>query len=177
MDSAGQDANQRSLHGQFLRVHHEWRDSVFKVLHRRMNDPHLAQDLLQETFLRYWNALCAGAQIEHPNRWLVRVAINLSEDWRRSFQFRHVTVGVGGCLLTSLTQRVIPPSEPLPVSSATLDPLWGHLKPRDQLVIVLRFFMGMDPQSIGDLLGIGHDAARMRLHRALRRAQTAYLKA
>lgn len=176
MDSASRDASQCSLHGQFLRVHHEWRESVFKVLHRRMNDPHLAQDLLQETFLRYWKALCSGTRIEQPNRWLIRVAINLAEDWRRSFQFRRVTVGLGGFLLSSPTQGVLPFTEPETASSANLVPFWGQLKPHDQLVIVLRFCVGMDAQSIGDFLGIGQDAARMRLHRAMQRAQTAYLK-
>ena len=77
MEPFGHDGSVRSLSGDFQRVHLEFCEDISKVLLRRVGDRHLAQDLVQETFLRYWKALGSGTKIEHPERWLVRVAINL----------------------------------------------------------------------------------------------------
>ncbi len=176
MDRASQDARQRSVQGAFLQAHHSSRDRVRKVLINRIQDEHLVHDLVQETFLRYWKALVSGVQIEHPDRWLVRVAINLSEDWRRSFQSRQITIGLGGNLLASLAEerqysRVDWLLSPV-FSTAQLD----RLRPKDRLIITLRFILGLQTQTIGTLMGIGPDAARMRLARALKKANALTIK-
>jgi len=170
MDRASQDFCQRSVQGAFLRAHHSSRDRVRKVLTNRIHDEHLVHDLVQETFLRYWKALVSGIHIEHPDRWLVRVAINLSEDWRRSFQCRQITVGLGGNLLAALAEEgQYSPGDwtlsPI-LATAQLD----QLRPKDRLIITLRFILGLQTQTIGSLMGIGPDAARMRLARALKKA-------
>jgi len=176
MDRPSQHDCQRSLQGDFLRAHQVSRERVLKVLTNRINDEHLVHDLVQETFLRYWKELITGSRIEHPDRWLVRVAINLSEDWRRSFQCRQVSVGLGGNLLASLSDDWhFPAVDPVPLpplGTARLD----LLRPNDRLIITLRFMLGLETQTIGVLMGIGPDAARMRLARAIKKANSLLFK-
>ena len=53
-----------------------------------LHDAFLAQDVVQETFLRAWRK---GRLIRETERaWLTRVAVNLCRDEQRSRWFRHV---------------------------------------------------------------------------------------
>ncbi len=66
------------LYDQFGRV-------VYALIHRIVQNPGVAEDLVQETFLRVWNQ----AQALDPERgsvaaWLLTVARHRAIDWRRS---------------------------------------------------------------------------------------------
>ena len=53
-----------------------------------LKDAHLAQDVVQETFIRAWRK---GRLIRETEKaWLTRVAVNLCRDEMRSRWFRHV---------------------------------------------------------------------------------------
>lgn len=177
MEPFGHDGSVRSLSGDFQRVHMEFCEDISKVLLRRVGDRHLAQDLVQETFLRYWKALGSGTKIEHPERWLVRVAINLSEDWRRSFASRQISVGLPDGILDSLSSNQDPTNDQNALSMSNVHSLLEILRGNDKLLLTLRISMGLGTDSIGDLLGIGQDAARMRLMRAFRRARLHLIRA
>jgi RNA polymerase sigma-70 factor (ECF subfamily) len=56
--------------------------------HRLTRDDALAQDALQETFLRFFLALMQGEEIEHSRAWLRRVAHNYVCDTQRSARNR-----------------------------------------------------------------------------------------
>ncbi len=58
--------------------------------HRLTRDDALAQDALQETFLRFFLALMQGEEIQHPRAWLHRVAHNYVCDTLRSATVRTV---------------------------------------------------------------------------------------
>jgi hypothetical protein len=55
---------------------------------------------------------------------------------------------------------------------AALDEAMGHLKPEDRNTLLLRFFEGKEFKAVGAAQGIGEDAARMRVNRALSRLHT-----
>ena len=66
------------LYDQFGRV-------VYALIHRIVQNPGVAEDLVQETFLRVWNQ----AQALDPERgsvaaWLLTIARHRAIDWRRS---------------------------------------------------------------------------------------------
>jgi RNA polymerase sigma factor (sigma-70 family) len=58
-----------------------------------------------------------------------------------------------------------------PELSALLDRAINELGQRDRLAILLRFYEQRDFRSMGEALGIGEDAARMRVNRALEKLQ------
>jgi len=51
----------------------------------------LARDALQETFMRYFVALCEGTRIEAPRAWLYRVTHNYLNDRRKEYRTRFET--------------------------------------------------------------------------------------
>ena len=56
--------------------------------HRLTRDNGLAQDVVQETFLRFFLALLQGETIKSPNAWLHRVAHNYACETQRSATVR-----------------------------------------------------------------------------------------
>ncbi|MFV2084201.1 RNA polymerase sigma factor [Micromonospora sp. LOL_021] len=52
---------------------------LWTVLFQRLEDTRVAEDLLQETFVRAWLHRRDGRQIRHPRVWLYRVARRLAE--------------------------------------------------------------------------------------------------
>jgi len=56
--------------------------------HRLTRDDGLAQDVVQETFLRFFLALLQGEEIKNPGAWLHRVAHNYACETQRSAAVR-----------------------------------------------------------------------------------------
>ncbi len=61
--------------------------SLYAFLYRMTGDPHLAEDLMQDTFVR---ALQASAKYQPQGRlsaWLFAIALNLTKDhWRKTYR-------------------------------------------------------------------------------------------
>ena len=56
--------------------------------HRLTRDEGLAQDVVQETFLRFFLSLLQGEEIKNPSAWLHRVAHNYARETQRSAAVR-----------------------------------------------------------------------------------------
>ena len=68
---------------------------LWSYLARITGDRRHADDLLQETYYRFLRASATFESDEHRQRYLFRIATNLSRDFRRRADTRAVTVSVG----------------------------------------------------------------------------------
>src|SRR5476651_2606872 len=57
---------------------------VWALVYARWLNAEIAQDILQEAFLRLWKQLQDRTAIDNPRAWLLRVARNLAEDFAKS---------------------------------------------------------------------------------------------
>src|SRR5438270_13799357 len=57
---------------------------VWALAYARWLNADLAQDIMQEAFLRLWKQWESGEPILNPRAWLLRVARNLAEDFAKS---------------------------------------------------------------------------------------------
>lgn len=60
-----------------------------------LKDVSLAEDAVQETFLKAYRHLAEFRGDASPKTWLVRIAVNVCKDMRRSAWFRHLKNVVG----------------------------------------------------------------------------------
>jgi RNA polymerase sigma-70 factor (ECF subfamily) len=67
----------------FPDVYAEHAPAVYRYLRRLTGSTTLAEDLLQETFLKLHVLVSSGATLENPRAWLFRVAGNLARDRTR----------------------------------------------------------------------------------------------
>ncbi len=73
-----------------------WGDAVLHTCFLALGDRHLAEDAMQETFVKAWRGMerFEGRRGASVKTWLLRIAYNTCMDMRRSPWFRHVDLSV-----------------------------------------------------------------------------------
>ena len=156
---------------------HAHQQPIFRLAYLLLGDSDDAEDVAQETFLRAYHAL-AGFDSARPLRpWLMRITTNLCHNWRRS---------VGRYL--NVLQNVFN-SEPPAASAASAvqqaeqnletETLWKavrKLRPEDQQVIYLRYFLDCTEAEAAQVLGVAQGTVKSRSHRALERLRAVMQK-
>ena len=120
-----------------------------------LGDRDLAQDVVQETFLRAWRQ--GSLRPETEKAWLVRVAVNLCRDQLRSRWLCSVIRDE-----TLLMQLPAPESTE---GSGILE-MVRSLPPRLREVILLHYYQNMDAPEMAQALGMTVSAVYRRLRQA-----------
>lgn len=151
----------------FDRVFAFWRPRLFSFLLRLTGRHDLAEDLLQETFVRLATHARELDEATHLGAWLFRVARNLHLDWLRS---RHLdadrTSELGS--LEFLRAEGPGPFEILAgdESQRALERALAGLPRAFREILLLVGVEGMAPHEAAEVLGVRPEAARKRLQRA-----------
>lgn len=143
---------------------------VWSMAYARRMDAAQAQDVMQETFLRYWKHLEAdGEPIQNPRAWLLRVARNLAEDYAKSAFRRNGTQGPE--VFGGIMGRFDNPGDRMEAEEtfAKLRTELRELSVGDRDILVLRYAFEYETEQIADVLGIQASAVHMRLSRARQR--------
>jgi len=139
---------------------------LWAYLARVSQDPALADDLMQESFVRF---LCAGrpefslAEGEvAARRYLFRIATNLLRDyWRRPVSASIEEMPEEAFAAADLTAQAD--------SQALLGPALAELRPRDRQLLWLAHTEGYTHREIAQITGLGSASIRLLLFRARRR--------
>jgi RNA polymerase sigma-70 factor (ECF subfamily) len=153
----------------FDALYEQLQREVWSAAYARWLDSHLAMDITQEAFLRLWRQWEAGETIDNPRAWLLRVARNLGEDYRKSAFSRAGTQAPH-------TMNGIPAQAPSPLDFMERDELFAEvrgvleeLSESDRYLLTLRYAWDYETSQIAKLLGIQESAVYMRLSRARKR--------
>ena len=149
----------------FAEVYDRYASAVFGFLQRFVRDRAAAEDLVQQTFLRMHESRDAFDAHLNLRTWIFTIARRLAINW-----------------LERARRLVGPPSEhtvdpaPTPEQHAVVraevrrvEDALAQLAPDDASVVILARFEGMTSEELANVLDCSPDAAKMRLHRALRR--------
>lgn len=137
---------------------------VFRFIWRRALDRELSADLAQETFLKAMLALPRYQERGLPFRaWLFRIALNeLRMHWRKR---RELVIEIDHDRALAIGQEL--DLGPDPEDLQRLADALSRLDEARSQLIQLRFMDGLSYLEVGQVLGIGEDAAKMRTHRTL----------
>lgn len=131
-----------------------------------LHDAALAEDAVQETFLKAYKALPSFREEASEKTWLMRIAINTCKDMRRGGWFRYVNRNV------SLDSLPAPLQDP--TGEDNLLTLEIMRLPRKQMeVILLYYYQHMTVYDIGQLLGITATSVSQRLKKARQQLRNA----
>lgn len=131
-----------------------------------LRDRALAQDAVQETFLKAYRALPGFRGDCSEKTWLTRIAVNTCNSMRRSAWFR-------------LTERRVPlDTLPLPAPTAgeegiALAQEVMLLPFKERQAVLLYFYQGMQGKEIAKALGVTRSAVSKRLKSALNKLHIA----
>ena len=138
---------------------------VVRTVYLVVLDPDIAQEICHEAFLRLWQHRNRLGEQANERAWLMRVAVNLAIDHRRS-------------LITALRHRgpEAPPLDPATAALAHIEreemrrALLG-LRRRDRALLALRFEQDLSFPEIGRVFGRPEATVKTWVHRALDRLQ------
>ncbi len=141
-----------------------WRPLV-GTLTVKLGDVETAQELAQEALARSWQRWDEVGAMEAPDRWVFRVALNLSSSWLRR---RGAERRAKNRLDAGLT------SPPDPRDVIELREAIRTLPKREREVVTLRYYGGLSVRDVAEVLGISDGSvksaafdARTRLRRQL----------
>lgn len=79
---------------ELTRMIEQYSSSLLNMCYIYLRDRELAEDALQETFLKAYRTRSSFRGDSHEKTWLTRIAINTCRDMRRSAWFTHVNRAV-----------------------------------------------------------------------------------
>jgi RNA polymerase sigma-70 factor, ECF subfamily len=157
------------LDAEFDALYQHHSREVWALVYARWLNADVAQDIMQEAFLRLWKQRQAGGSIVNPRAWLLRVARNLAEDHAKSAFRRNGTQ-------PPQTMNGVQGRDPLPLDRMTREETFvrlrdelAHLAPADREILTLRYTLDYNATKIAEILDINPTAVHMRLSRARQR--------
>jgi len=136
---------------------------LWAYLARISGDPALAEDLLQESYVRFLGARIPDGEVA-CRRYLFRIGTNLLRDhWRRP----------AAAPLESIAEPSHGPEQQRACdhmdSVALLGPALEQMKPRDRQMLWLAYAEGASHREIAEIMGLGAGSIRLLLFRARRK--------
>jgi RNA polymerase sigma factor (sigma-70 family) len=126
-----------------------------------VEDPNVAQDIVQEAFVRVWRSPRTPRDVPGFRRWLYKTIVNLARDHHR----RRV-------LWARLRFWSVAPPDPAVevermMGGAALEQAIASLSWRERVAVYLRFFDDAPFAEVAATLGMREATARVVVHRAL----------
>ncbi len=151
-------------HSEFLKAYEELSDAIFRHCFFRVSDRDVATDMTQDTFVKTWQAIEKGQQIENLRAFLYKVASNLVIDYYR--KKKEIS-------LDMLKEKGFDPvkegKEPMDFMDLKL-----ALKELDRLpekyrqAVTMRYIEDMSVGEIADILGESENVVSVHIHRGLK---------
>ncbi len=151
----------------FIEAYDSYADALFRYCYFRVYDRERARELMQETFLKAWEYLHKGNEIENLRAFLYKVAHNVcvNEAIRSksvSLDEMRETVGYD----PEDKQELSPERQ---AEGSLLMERLALLSQTDRETLTLRYVEGLPVAEIATMLGETPNATSVRIHRALAR--------
>lgn len=144
------------------------RNELLRFLVRRVSCPEAAQDIFQETFLRF-TSYCEKNTIENPRAFIFRIASNLTTDYLRSRARHAYTQTETDDILLDIADPALSVEEAV-ISQQEFELLLQALEdlpPKCQAVFIMLRFKHYSYAQVEQALGISSTMVLKYLNRAL----------
>jgi len=138
---------------------------LFKVVYHIIRDKGAAEDLCQETFIRYYNKKIPLPNVTESRYWLIRVAKNLAFNYRKRKQreqFAVERVKQDGLKVQEDNQEAVLKKETLSIVRDAVDLLPVKYK----TVLILKEYGELNYRDIAKILHISENNVKIRIYRA-----------
>lgn len=151
---------------ELLEIYDQYYDRVKKFITRLVKDEWIAEDLIQETFIRVEKNMDSVRDLSKLSSWVFRVAYNLCQDhFKSQKKNRHDTVKPESSPSPFVEIPLQKELEQLQMGACIQEQI--NLLPEPQkIVLILYDLLGFNHTEIADILDITKENAKVRLHRA-----------
>lgn len=152
----------------FLQIHDSYADDIYRFCLLKVSNRELAQDLTQEVFTRFWQALREGTVMRSERALLYTVARNLIIDWYRKKKESSLDVLTEAGL--EFTGEGAADVEREALMGEALRMI-NELDEPSREALLMRYVEGLSPKEIADLTGESANAVSVRLNRAMKKVR------
>lgn len=136
-----------------------YQTSLLRMCYLNLQDTGLAEDAVQETFIKAYRALSSFRNESNLKTWLMKIAINTCRDMQRGSWWKHMNRAV---TLDQLNSPISPVSDDVIALNMEIAQL--PMKLRE--VVLLYYYQDMTTEEIADALGIAPSTVSSRLNKA-----------
>ena len=151
-------ANQSSSRSELDRLMEQYGSSLLRMSAIYLKDADLAQDAVQETFIKAYRHMNDYRGDSSEKTWLTSICVNTCRDILRTAWFRHTS----RMDLDTLPER--PADYKFPDNTVLTEVMRLPAKYRE--VILLRYYEGLKLKEVADALGLTDGKVRSRLNKA-----------
>ena len=137
----------------------QYQTLLLRLCFVQLQDRALAEDAVQETFLKAYRGFASFRGDSSEKTWLTRIAINTCRDFQRGGWFKHTDRRVTPEMLP--IGAVQPDTEDLDLSLAVM-----KLPRKMREAIILYYYQDMSTEEIAETLGIAQSSVSNRLRRS-----------
>lgn len=152
----------------FLTIYDSYADAIFRFVLVKVSDKERAEDITQEVFTRFWQALRKGTVMQNDRALLYAIARNLVIDWYR--KKKEVS-------LDAMTEDGFeaPGASEVPIlQNAMNNEVLAVIQILDEPTresLILRFVEGLTPADIAQQRGESANAVSVRINRGLKKVR------
>lgn len=139
----------------------QWEVPLLRTCYLLVKDVALAEDAVQDTFVKAWQAHDHFRGEASEKSWLMRIAVNTCRDLRRGKWFRHVDRQVR-------MEDLPEPAEPFQWKDDTVTRAILALPDGLRQVVTLRYYQGFTAQEVAEILKLSRRTVHYRLEKAER---------
>lgn len=150
----------------FTAIYSQYRNQLYSYLHHLTTDPYLAEELVQETFIRAYRFFSKFRGDSSVKTWLYKIALNT---YRSHFRKRQTPP-------TEVPELVADPRDYASSSDTkmTIMEVFDLLSITDRTLLTLRDVDDCSYAEIANVTGMSEDQVRVGLHRARKRFRLLY---
>jgi RNA polymerase sigma-70 factor, ECF subfamily len=152
----------------FMKAYDQYADAIYRHCYFRVSDSAIAEDIMQETFMRVWDYMRQGKDVENMRALLYHVAHNLIVNHYK--KKKSVSLDV-------LQEDGFEPasSEHVDTDVFSAEDIARHLAgvdPETRTLLIMRYVDELGPADIAELTGLTENVISVRLHRGLKKLRT-----
>lgn len=161
--------DQAELKALFLAAYDAYADELYRFCLMKVSNRERAEDLVQDTFTRFWQVLRDGTRPDNTRAFLYTIARNRVIDWYRKKkedsldQLQEAGIDFAGSGISEIT------------GNAEVQQILAVINELDEPsrdVLLLRFMEGWTPSEIAELNNESANAVSVRLNRALKKVRS-----
>ena len=143
----------------FEQLVEQYQEEVLRICFLYLSDQTLAEDAVQETFLKVYRSMGTFRGNCSEKTWIMHIAVNVCHDMRRDRWMRFVDRRIA---LDKLPEPAVPPQ----ADSVLLTLEVMRLPAKEREVVLLRYYQNMTLAEVAQVLGISATAVAKRLKKA-----------
>ena len=155
-------------HAIFNEIYEKYAEPIYRHCFFRVYSQEIAEELMQDVFVKYWAYLERGVEVEYPQALLYRIANNSIIDYKRKKQAISLDAMLEDQPQLEPTGSDGKDMEHDFLLHQVLDEV-KTLSERDQQLMIMRYVDDLGPSDIAEALGMTPNAVSVQLNRLVKK--------